>query len=326
MRKTFPLAIILALLILVIPRQPARANGPLYTVQPGDSLYSIALQYHVDVTDLAAANRLEQNSWIQPGQQLYLPIQPAAAQTTGQWIPQPAPSNQPAGQWAVQPLPNYPTQSANTQPIAGPPVYASNTWTTIDPYTGYQPAPAGNYPQPQYTLSTYPPVYQPTYPQQQSTALPANSPAPYSNRLPQNYYSRPYSLPQPNNDLITPNGPKWIDINLSTQTLTAMEGQTPIYRVLVSTGTWAYPTVEGTYEIYVKYEHADMTGGSGADFYDLADVPYVMYFHGSYGLHGTYWHNNFGVPMSHGCVNLRTPDAQWLFLWAPLGTKVVSHY
>jgi lipoprotein-anchoring transpeptidase ErfK/SrfK len=51
-----------------------------------------------------------------------------------------------------------------------------------------------------------------------------------------------------------------------------------------------------------------------------------MYFYRGYGLHGTYWHNNFGTPMSHGCVNLSTPDARWLFSWAPVGTKVVSHY
>ena len=51
-----------------------------------------------------------------------------------------------------------------------------------------------------------------------------------------------------------------------------------------------------------------------------------MYFYGGYGLHGTYWHNNFGTPMSHGCVNLSQGDAAWLYNWAPVGTKVVTHY
>lgn len=69
-----------------------------------------------------------------------------------------------------------------------------------------------------------------------------------------------------------------------------------------------------------------ITGGAGDDEYFLPAVPYVMYFHGNYGLHGTYWHNNFGQPMSHGCVNLPTDAAQWLFNWAPIGTKVVTHY
>jgi lipoprotein-anchoring transpeptidase ErfK/SrfK len=52
-------------------------------------------------------------------------------------------------------------------------------------------------------------------------------------------------------------------------------------------------------------------------------VPYVMYFFEGYGLHGTYWHNNFGHPMSHGCVNLRTPDAKWFYNWAEIGTPVL---
>ena len=115
---------------------------------------------------------------------------------------------------------------------------------------------------------------------------------------------------------------KWIDVNLTTQTLTAYSGQTPLLTARVSTGTWRTPTVAGTYRIYVKYRSARMRGPG----YDLANVPYVMYFYRGYGLHGTYWHNNFGTPMSHGCVNLRTDDARWIYNWAPVGTKVVTHY
>ena len=121
-------------------------------------------------------------------------------------------------------------------------------------------------------------------------------------------------------------GERWIDVNLSTQTLTAYEGQVPVYSTLVSTGMWGTPTVVGTFQIYVKHYSALMTGGSGASYYYLPDVPYVMYFYGGYGLHGTYWHNNFGAPMSHGCVNLSVGDAAWLFNWASVGTTVVTHY
>ena len=117
-----------------------------------------------------------------------------------------------------------------------------------------------------------------------------------------------------------------IDVNLTTQTITAYEGQTPVYTALASTGTWKYPTVVGTFEIYVKYRAARMYGGYGEDAYDLSNVPYVMYFHQGYGLHGTYWHSNFGTPMSRGCVNLSTNDAGWFFDWASVGTKVVTHY
>ena len=60
--------------------------------------------------------------------------------------------------------------------------------------------------------------------------------------------------------------------------------------------------------------------------YYLPNVPYTMYFYQGYGLHGTYWHHNFGTPMSHGCVNLATPDAEWLYNWASVGTLVNVHY
>jgi lipoprotein-anchoring transpeptidase ErfK/SrfK len=116
-------------------------------------------------------------------------------------------------------------------------------------------------------------------------------------------------------------GERWIDVDLSSQTLFAMEGDRVVNKFVVSTGRWPTVTVTGVFRVYVKYRAADM---SGADYY-LPDVPYVMYFYKDYGLHGTYWHNNFGTPMSHGCVNLRTPDAGWLFEWASVGTVVSVH-
>ena len=117
-------------------------------------------------------------------------------------------------------------------------------------------------------------------------------------------------------------GEKWIDINLTTQTVTAYQGQTPVYTARASTGTWATPTVVGTFSIYVKYASTTMSGPG----YYLTNVPHTMYFYRGYGIHGAYWHNNFGTPMSHGCVNLSLPDAEWFYNWAPVGTKVVSHY
>ena len=130
----------------------------------------------------------------------------------------------------------------------------------------------------------------------------------------------PAPVPQP--APVVSYGSKWIDVNLSSQTLTAYADQTPAFQTRVSTGTAATPTLVGTYNIYVKYVSAPMSGPG----YYLPDVPYIMYFYRSYSLHGTYWHNNFGTPMSHGCVNLSTPDAEWLFNWADMGTTVVTHY
>ncbi|HET6596133.1 MAG TPA: L,D-transpeptidase family protein [Anaerolineales bacterium] len=117
-------------------------------------------------------------------------------------------------------------------------------------------------------------------------------------------------------------GERWIDVDLTNQMVYAYEGETVVNSFLVSTGTWLTPTVTGEYKIYVKYRSASMSGPG----YYLTDVPYIMYFYKSYGLHGTYWHNNFGTPMSHGCVNLRTDEAAWLFDWASVGTVVNVHY
>ena len=60
--------------------------------------------------------------------------------------------------------------------------------------------------------------------------------------------------------------------------------------------------------------------------YSVPNVPHTMFFFRGYSIHGTYWHNNFGTPMSHGCVNLNLTDAKWLYEWTPMGTKVVTHY
>jgi lipoprotein-anchoring transpeptidase ErfK/SrfK len=107
------------------------------------------------------------------------------------------------------------------------------------------------------------------------------------------------------------NGEKWIDVDLTKQQLTAYQGNTPVFQVLVSTGLPGTPTVVGQFRIYWKLLAADMAGPG----YYLPAVPYTMYFLRGYSLHGTYWHHNFGHPMSHGCVNLRTEDAKWLFDW-----------
>ncbi len=114
---------------------------------------------------------------------------------------------------------------------------------------------------------------------------------------------------------------RWIDVDLGDQLLTAYEGSDPVMRFLISSGTTSYPTVTGQFRIWVKLESTRMRGPG----YDLKDVPYTMYFYEGYGLHGAYWHNNFGTPMSHGCVNLSPSDAGWLFNFASVGTLVNIH-
>jgi lipoprotein-anchoring transpeptidase ErfK/SrfK len=132
------------------------------------------------------------------------------------------------------------------------------------------------------------------------------------------------AAPAPSGQLpdVAQSGAHWIDVDLTNQSVYAYEGDTMVNSFLVSTGTWLHPTVVGQFKIYVKYTKANMHGPG----YFLPNVPYVMYFYKSYGLHGTYWHHNFGTPMSHGCINLSTDDAAWLFSWASVGTVVNVHY
>ena len=114
---------------------------------------------------------------------------------------------------------------------------------------------------------------------------------------------------------------RWIDVDLSEQRVTAFTMQTPVKTYLVSTGLPQTPTPVGQYRIWIKFETDDMAG----DDYFIEDVPWVMYFHEGYGLHGVTWHANFGTRMSHGCVNQPTEMAEWLFNFADEGTLVNVH-
>lgn len=111
---------------------------------------------------------------------------------------------------------------------------------------------------------------------------------------------------------------KWIDVDLSEQRVVAYEGTRPVQTFIVSTGLPGTPTVTGTFRMWTKTPIQDMSGGNRAagDYYYLEDVQWVQYFYRDYAFHGTYWHNNFGRPMSRGCVNMTNADAKWLFDWA----------
>jgi lipoprotein-anchoring transpeptidase ErfK/SrfK len=119
---------------------------------------------------------------------------------------------------------------------------------------------------------------------------------------------------------------KWIEVDLSEQHLWAWSSRSVVFHSAVSTGTAAHPTVIGTFAVYQKLRYDDMEGGTpGIDYYFTPDVPYTMYFYDGYAIHGAYWHNNFGYPMSHGCVNLPVPAAAWMYDWTPIGTTVWVH-
>jgi lipoprotein-anchoring transpeptidase ErfK/SrfK len=118
---------------------------------------------------------------------------------------------------------------------------------------------------------------------------------------------------------------RWIDVNLTRQTLVAFEGTRPVFATLVSTGRKGkdkkhdHTTPSGTWRVREKHVTATMDGDgvvSGDLPYSIEEVPYVMYFHESYATHGAFWHDNFGRQQSHGCVNLAPLDAKRIFFWA----------
>jgi hypothetical protein len=117
---------------------------------------------------------------------------------------------------------------------------------------------------------------------------------------------------------------KWIDVDLTRQALVAFEGTRPVFATLISSGRrnpqdkdHDFPTPTGTFHIREKHVTATMDGDHAVDGpYSIEDVPWVMYFQGSYALHGAFWHDGFGSMRSHGCVNLAPEDARTLFAWS----------
>ncbi len=118
-------------------------------------------------------------------------------------------------------------------------------------------------------------------------------------------------------------GEKWIDVNISSETLVAFEGDKPVYATIVSTGrsnkndpAKNYKTKTGSFRIREKHVSTTMDDDAASDgTYKIEDVPWVMYFEGSLALHGAFWHSSFGRERSHGCVNLTPFDAKNLFGW-----------
>lgn len=116
------------------------------------------------------------------------------------------------------------------------------------------------------------------------------------------------------------NGEKWLDINVTKQTLLALEGEKAVYATLVSTGEDGLfegdkATKTGIYRIHTKHLTTTMDSDAVGEEFELRDVPYVQFFEGGYALHAAYWHDSFGTPKSHGCINLSPEDARRIFFW-----------
>jgi lipoprotein-anchoring transpeptidase ErfK/SrfK len=121
---------------------------------------------------------------------------------------------------------------------------------------------------------------------------------------------------------VSADGERYIEVDLSEQKLKAWDGGNLFLETPISTGLPWWPTPQGEFRIWIKLRYTRMEGGEGRYYYNLPNVPYVMYFQNDqipgwrgYGLHGAYWHNSFGTPRSHGCVNLPIPQAEKLYYW-----------
>jgi LysM repeat protein len=278
------------------PPAPAGTSGGVHVVQRGETLFLIGLRYGLPWTTIQQANGLS-GERIYTGQSLVIPgLGAPAAQ------PEPPQLEVPAEPPAEAPAPalEVPAEPPAAEP-AGPRTHVVQrgetlfliglkyglTWTAIQQANGL----SGEKIYAGQVL---------TIPEKGAAPAPEQPPA------------------QPAAPAPPPGGGKRFLVDLSEQRLYAFEGDTMVRTTLISSGLPQYPTVLGTYNVYLRYESARMRGPG----YDLANVPYVMYFYRGYGLHGTYWHSNFGTPMSHGCVNMPTPEAEWAFYWSDYGTQV----
>ena len=126
-----------------------------------------------------------------------------------------------------------------------------------------------------------------------------------------------------------PEGVKWVEVNLENQTLVAYDGDRPAYVTLISSGrvrrrgdeNLDHHTPSGVFRIREKHVTNTMDGdGTVSDGpYSIEDVPYVQYFWRSIAFHTAFWHDNFGRPKSHGCINMSPLDSRWLFGWTTPG-------
>lgn len=278
--------------------QPTSTDPVYHIVQPGETLFTIGLRYNMPWTKIAAANNIIGDR-VYVGQRLVIPggDAPAAAQP-----PAPAPTAepttppaepQPAATEAAAPASDHLihiVQRGETLFTIG--VKYNLKWTTI--------MAANNLPNDRIYVGQ-----QLTIPASPEAIAAAEAAAP--------------AQPPPSQGPVAGMSGKYFLVDLSEQRLYAFEGDTLVRSTLISSGRWPYPTVTGTYYIYARYTSTRMRGPG----YDLPNVPYTQYFYKGYGLHGTYWHNNFGTPMSHGCVNMPTPEAEWAFYWAAYGTPVI---
>ncbi len=350
-RSVLPLLVILALILMLAVTPVVGQDDNVHIVQPGENLFRISLQYGVPMTELAQANGIT-NTWqIFAGQQLIIPGDEAVAEAA------PAVSEPiTAVEEPAQPA-EYHTiaRGENLAAIARQYGISAEALARLNDISNPNMIYAG-----QRLLISGVPSEEAPADDTESLTLDSDLINPNSIRhtvqsgeslasIGTQYGVSWLAIAQANNilnadqivagqELIIPNvlaGAAAVEgaaaapapihgvgreviVDLSEQRAYAYENGVLVRNVIVSTGLPNTPTVRGDFTIQRKYSAQTMTGPG----YYLPDVPYVAYFYAGYALHGTYWHNNFGQPMSHGCVNLPTPEAEWFYNFVDIGTPV----
>lgn len=326
-----------------------------HVVQPGENLFRIALRYGVDMNELARVNNISDQRRIFSGQVLVIPgvsqpnqgdviVNPLVAGTPTTHIVQPGetlsgiarsygltvdqllqsnnianPNRIFRGQaltvWTAEPVAAAappPEPQAAPPPAVEAPAPTTNITYTVQPGEHLSQI-ARRYGMNWTTLAQVNGIRDPNllYSGQQIIIPALNADGSIADlgiiRQPQ------INAPTP-----TITAGKQIIVDLSDSRVYAYQDGVLVYSALASTGLPATPTVTGDFRIWHRTRSQTMTGPG----YSLPNVEWVQYFYQGYGLHGTYWHNNFGRPMSHGCVNLTNEDARWFYEFGEIGTPV----
>lgn len=298
-----------------VVENPMVAMEPSYhTVQRGESLNMIAKQYGLTVDQLLQSNNITNPNLIYAGQQLMVwnpPVEDTTTNTDAGVPPVeiasadvvPIESAPPVEN--VSPAPSVPSEQTY---VVQPGEHLSQiarrfgiSWTVI--------AQANNIADPNHIYAG------------QTLTIPTGNSPTDSGILAADGYNFAVTDHIPASPTIYTG--KQVVVDLSDSRVYAYQDGLLLRDVLVSTGLPATPTVVGDFKVYAKYPAQTMSGPG----YYLPDVPWVMYFYQGYSLHGTYWHSNWGNPMSHGCVNMPTPEADWLFNnFVDIGTPVHVQY
>lgn len=120
---------------------------------------------------------------------------------------------------------------------------------------------------------------------------------------------------------------RWIEVDLPTQTLIAWEDANRVATTRISSGKRGFPTPYGNFPIFEKIPVRRLRASVRGEEWDMPAVPWIMVFrHSGFYIHAAYWHEDFGRPVSHGCVTVPVDFAEWLYVWTPLGARIWIHH